>query len=47
MTTQAIATRTAEKIFAKYFDGDPWVARENPVSSIDDRVTAAVIERGI
>lgn len=47
LTTQALATRTAEKIFAKYFGGDPWVARENPVSSIDDRVTAAVIERGI
>ncbi|PZT95509.1 MAG: oxidoreductase [Gordonia sp. (in: high G+C Gram-positive bacteria)] len=47
LTTQAIATRTAEVIFAKYFGGDPWVARENPVSSIDDRVTDAVVRRGL
>jgi len=47
LTTQALATRTAERIFAKYFDGDAWVGRENPVSSIDDRVTAAVLDRGL
>ncbi|EOM74242.1 GMC family oxidoreductase [Rhodococcus rhodnii] len=47
LTTQALATRTAEKIFATYFGGDPWVGRENPVSSIDDRVTEAVIARGL
>jgi hypothetical protein len=43
LTTQAVATRTAEKIFQTYFDGDPWVRREDPISSIDDRVTRAVI----
>lgn len=41
LTTQALATRTAEKIFQRYFDGDPWVTRESPVSSIDDAVTQA------
>jgi hypothetical protein len=45
LTAQALATRTAEKLFAKYFGGDPWVGREAPVSSIDDRVTAAVLAR--
>jgi choline dehydrogenase-like flavoprotein len=47
LTTQAVATRTAEDIFTRYFGGDPWVGREDPVSSIDDRVTAAVLSRGI
>ncbi|PYE19507.1 choline dehydrogenase-like flavoprotein [Williamsia limnetica] len=47
LTTQAIATRTAEVVFTKYFGGDPWVGRENPVSSIDDRVTEAVVRRGL
>src|SRR6185503_14219254 len=28
LTTQALATRTAENIFTKYFGGDPWVRRE-------------------
>jgi choline dehydrogenase-like flavoprotein len=43
LTSQALATRTAEKIFQRYFDGDPWVGREAPISSIDDRVTSAVL----
>jgi choline dehydrogenase-like flavoprotein len=47
LTTQALATRTAEKIFQLYFGGDPWVQREAPVSSIDPVVTRAVIERGL
>lgn len=47
LTTQALATRTAEKIMHKYFGGGAWVGHQNPVSSIDDTVTAAVIERGI
>lgn len=47
LTTQALATRTAENIFQRYFGGDPWVARESPVSSIDDVVTDAVLERGL
>ncbi len=42
LTTQALATRTAEKIFQRYFGGEPWVGRESPVSSIDPAVTRAV-----
>lgn len=42
LTTQALATRTAERIFVRYFGGEPWVGRESPVSSVDDTVTAAV-----
>jgi len=43
LTTQALATRTAEKIFRQYFGGDPWVGREPVVSSIDDVVTTHVL----
>jgi choline dehydrogenase-like flavoprotein len=39
LTIQALATRTAEKIFQLYFDGDPWVGKESPVSSADISVT--------
>jgi hypothetical protein len=45
LTTQAVATRTAEKIFTLEFGGQPWVSRESPVSSIDPIVTRAVVER--
>jgi choline dehydrogenase-like flavoprotein len=47
LTTQALATRTAERIFVRYFGGDPWVGRESPVSSVDDSVTAAVVAGGL
>jgi choline dehydrogenase-like flavoprotein len=47
LTTQALATRTAEKIFQLYFGGDPWVEEEVPVSSIDPAVTQAVMSRGL
>jgi choline dehydrogenase-like flavoprotein len=47
LTTQALATRTAEKIFQLYFNGDPWVEKEVPVSSIDPAVTKAVMSRGL
>ncbi|MGH9143359.1 MAG: GMC oxidoreductase, partial [Vicinamibacterales bacterium] len=47
LTTQAIATRTAETVFRRYFGGDPWVGCESPVSSIDHVVTRAVTSRGI
>lgn len=47
LTTQAVATRTAEKIFQTWFGGDPWVSRESPLSSIDDRVTQAVMARAL
>ncbi|MGH3343180.1 MAG: GMC oxidoreductase [Carbonactinosporaceae bacterium] len=46
LTTQALATRTAERIFRGYFGGDPWVGRESPVVSTDPRVTAALAGRG-
>src|SRR5207302_10514754 len=42
LTSQALATRTAEKIFQHYFDGDPWVGREGAGPSIDDPVAAVV-----
>jgi choline dehydrogenase-like flavoprotein len=44
LTTQALATRTAETIFVRYFDGEPWVGHESPVSSVDDAVTRAVAD---
>ena len=47
LTNQALSTRTAEKILAKYFDGEPFVGHQDPVSSIDDRVTRAVLHRRI
>ena len=46
LTTQALATRTAERIFTHYFGGDPWIGRETPVSSIDPAVTSAVVALG-
>ena len=42
LTTQALATRTAEKVFKRYFDGDPWVRTETPVTSTSRAVTKAV-----
>jgi choline dehydrogenase-like flavoprotein len=45
LTTQALATRAAERIFQKYFGGSPWVHRESPTVSTDHRVTAAVRQR--
>ena len=42
LTTQALATRTAERIAGLYFGIGPWVARESPVSSVDPAVTRAV-----
>jgi choline dehydrogenase-like flavoprotein len=47
LTAQALATRTAEKIVQRYFDGEPWVGAEAPVSSIDDAVTQAVLDRSL
>jgi choline dehydrogenase-like flavoprotein len=45
LTNQALATRTAEKIFTRYFGGDPWVKKEAPLSSIDRKVTQGVLAR--
>lgn len=47
LTTQALATRTAERILTEHFGGDPFVGRDSPVSSIDERVTKAVQARGL
>lgn len=47
LTTQAIATRTAEKIFQMYFDGDPWVAGEAPVVSTDPRISVRMQQLGL
>lgn len=47
-TMQAIATRTAEKIFQKHFGGDAWVkSGDGFVSSIDPSVTQAVVGAGL
>ncbi|WP_067472785.1 GMC family oxidoreductase N-terminal domain-containing protein [Actinomadura hibisca] len=42
LTTQALATRTAEKIFTRHFGGRAWVGAEAPVASTDPRVTHAL-----
>ncbi|MGI8329169.1 GMC family oxidoreductase N-terminal domain-containing protein [Actinomadura scrupuli] len=42
LTTQALATRTAEKIFSRHFHGRPWVRGESPVVSTDRRVSQAL-----
>jgi choline dehydrogenase-like flavoprotein len=47
LTNQALATRTAEKIFTRYFGGDPWVNREAPVASTNGKVTKAVLAKGL
>lgn len=47
LTTQALATRTAEAVFARYFGGDPWVRRGTPQSSASAEVTQAVLRRGL
>lgn len=39
LSSQALATRTAEKIFQKHFGGSPWVRRESPVVSTDQRIS--------
>ena len=47
VTTQALATRTAEMIAQTHFGIRPWVGTRRPMSSIDDRVTESVLSRGI
>jgi choline dehydrogenase-like flavoprotein len=44
LTSQAVATRTSERIFQRYFDGDPWVRTEAPVVSTDQRVTGRLAQ---
>ncbi|MFC0622656.1 GMC family oxidoreductase N-terminal domain-containing protein [Kribbella deserti] len=47
LTTQALATRTAEKIFETYFGGDAWVRKEAPVVSTDPRISVRLGELGL
>ena len=47
LTTQAVATRCAEKIMARYFGGDPWVRTSAPVVTTDDRITRRMVELGL
>jgi choline dehydrogenase-like flavoprotein len=47
LTTQALATRTAEKIFTKYFGGQPWVRDHAPVISTDSRITSRMAQLGL
>lgn len=47
LTTQALATRTAEKIFTDQFGGDPWVRTEAPVVSTDDRISEGLAVLGL
>jgi hypothetical protein len=37
----------AERIFRRYFKGEPWVRGGDPVSSISPALTLAVLERGL
>ncbi|SFO89344.1 Choline dehydrogenase [Amycolatopsis arida] len=46
LTTQAVATRTAERIFRTYFGGDPWVRDGSPVVSTDPRISVRLGELG-
>ncbi|MGH4017717.1 MAG: GMC family oxidoreductase N-terminal domain-containing protein [Pseudonocardiaceae bacterium] len=47
LTTQALATRTAEKISQTYFDGAPWVSTEQPVISTDRRISVRLGQLGL
>ena len=47
ISIQALAARTANKIFQRYFGGDRWVQTEAHLSSIEPAVRKAVIERGL
>ncbi|MFF0490907.1 GMC family oxidoreductase N-terminal domain-containing protein [Nocardia sp. NPDC004068] len=47
LSTQALATRTAERIFRIYFGGDSWVDKESPIPSTDKRISARLAELGL
>lgn len=47
LTNQALATRTAEKIFQRYFGGDPWVRDSAPVVSTDPRISTRLAQLGL
>jgi choline dehydrogenase-like flavoprotein len=42
LTSQSLATRTAEAIFVNEFGGAPWVATGSPVVSTDPSITSAL-----
>lgn len=42
LRTRALATRTAERIVGRYFNGGAWVGKVDSVSSIAPAMTAAV-----
>jgi choline dehydrogenase-like flavoprotein len=45
LTSQALATRTAERIFKDHFGGDQWVRHDAPVVSTSHKVTHALAHR--
>ncbi|WP_328522381.1 GMC oxidoreductase [Kribbella sp. NBC_00359] len=47
LTSQALATRTAENIFTTYFGGDPWVHSSAPVVSTDPRISVRLGQLGL
>ena len=47
LTAQALATRTAEKIFRRYFGGAGWVHTESPVISTDPRISDRLATLGL
>ncbi|MGH9212831.1 MAG: GMC family oxidoreductase N-terminal domain-containing protein [Acidimicrobiales bacterium] len=47
LTTQALATRTSERIYQRYFGGDPWVGSEEPLVSTDPRISTRLVELGL
>jgi hypothetical protein len=47
LTTQALSTRTAERIFQRYFGGPPWVGHEAPTVSTDQRISTRLVELGL
>lgn len=47
LSTQALATRTAERMFQTYFGGDSWVDKEAPIVTTDPRITARLAELGL
>ncbi|KOT88745.1 hypothetical protein ADK86_31435 [Streptomyces sp. NRRL F-5755] len=47
LTTQALAARTAERVFTRVFGGDPWVRTGAPVVSTDLRVSRRLAELGL
>jgi choline dehydrogenase-like flavoprotein len=45
VTTQALATRTAERIYTTVFGGQAYVQSTAPVVSTDDRITSTIASR--